>query len=67
VGNAVERNRVKRRLRALLRQRLPDLDGGSLLVVRAQQGANDLTSSELGAQLDEALRRVRRRAMRGVS
>src|SRR5215471_1964045 len=35
VGNAVIRNKVRRRLRAVVRGYLPSLPGGSLLVVRA--------------------------------
>ncbi len=41
VGNAVVRNRVRRRLRHLVRERLADLPAGATLVVRALPGAAD--------------------------
>lgn len=59
VGNAVARNRVKRRLRHLLRDRLTALSDGELLVVRAGRSITELTSEQLATQLDEALRRAR--------
>lgn len=59
VGNAVQRNRVKRRLRHLLAERLQRLPAGSLLVVRALPPAAAAASSELGAALDKALSRLR--------
>lgn len=55
VGNAVVRNRVQRRLRHLLRERVPDLPDGSLLVVRAKPLAASLGHDALAAQLDGAL------------
>ena len=65
VGGAVDRNRVKRRLRHLLRSRLSALPPGSDLVVRTQPGAADRSSTELAvdldAALDAALRRLARR------
>ncbi|MEZ0577538.1 ribonuclease P protein component [Nocardioides sp. MH1] len=57
VGNAVVRNRVKRRLRHLARARTALLPGGSLLVVRAQPPAAAASSEELGADLDRCLER----------
>ena len=41
VGNAVVRNRVRRRLRHLVRERLGELPAGSILVVRALPAAAD--------------------------
>ena len=61
VGNAVERNRVKRRLRGLLAPRLEDLHHGEKLVVRALPAAAGATSGELAGDLDTALERARRR------
>ena len=61
VGNAVTRNRVKRRLRALVAARLGGLPAGSLLVVRAQAAAAAATSTELGRDLDGALSSAARR------
>jgi ribonuclease P protein component len=59
VGNAVHRNRVKRRLRHLLRDRLPGLPDEAALVVRALPPAATASSTELGAALDRALSRLR--------
>lgn len=59
VGSAVTRNRVKRRLRHLLRSRLASLPAGTVLVVRALPPAGRAGSAELGADLDSALRRLR--------
>ena len=60
VGPAVVRNRVKRRLRHLLRERLDALPAGSRCVVRAQPAAATAPSAALGAALDSALTRARR-------
>lgn len=54
VGGAVVRNRVKRRLRALMRTRLADLSAGELLVIRALPAAADASFDELSAALDSA-------------
>lgn len=62
VGNAVARNRVKRRLRALVAERLDALPASTSLVVRAQAAAADADYQRLGADLDGALRTARRRA-----
>ncbi|NYD86649.1 ribonuclease P protein component [Cellulomonas oligotrophica] len=64
VGNAVVRNRVKRRLRALVRPRLDSLDAGTLVVVRAQSAASTATSDQLARDLDGGLGRARDRAAR---
>ena len=58
VGNAVTRNRVKRRLRHLMRARVDRLADGSTLVLRAQPAAAEATSSELARDLDRCLGRV---------
>lgn len=58
VGGSVERNRVIRRLRHLTAERLTGLPDGTALVVRAHRGAAAATSTELGADLDAALRRL---------
>ncbi|GHB66028.1 ribonuclease P protein component [Streptomyces cirratus] len=58
VGNAVVRNRVKRRLRHLVRERLSQLPAGSLVVVRALPGAGDAGLDELARDLDAALQRL---------
>lgn len=58
VGNAVTRNRVKRRLRHLMHDRLHRLPQGSLLVVRANPPAASARSEHLAAELDVALDRL---------
>jgi len=55
VGNAVVRNRVRRRLRELVRPYLSGLPAGASLVVRALPPAASATSATLGADLDAAL------------
>nr|WP_101787534.1 ribonuclease P protein component [Nonomuraea indica] len=61
VGGAVVRNKVKRRLRHLMRDRLDRLPRGSLLVVRANPPAASARSEHLAAELDLALDRLLRR------
>ncbi|GAB2739816.1 hypothetical protein GCM10027174_11430 [Salinifilum aidingensis] len=65
VGNAVVRHRVTRRLRHLMRNRLPSLPAGTLVVVRALKPAADASSAELGTDLDAALHKVRTRGRGG--
>jgi len=55
VGPAVVRNKVRRRLRHLVRDRIAALPAGSDLVVRALPAAADRDYTELGADLDAAL------------
>lgn len=61
VGSAVVRNRVKRRLRELMRGRLACLPRGCLLVVRAHPAAAGASQADLAADLDLALGRLLRR------
>ena len=61
VGNAVVRNRVKRRLRHLTREHLPslqELSGPAVLVVRALPASAGASYAELGVDLDRCLARV---------
>jgi ribonuclease P protein component len=58
VGNAVVRNRTRRRLRHLVHARLAGLPDNSTLVVRALPSAADLSSEQLAAHLDAGLRRL---------
>jgi ribonuclease P protein component len=60
VGNAVVRNKVRRRLRHLVRPLLTDLPDGALLVVRALPAAAGATSATLGGDLVTALAAARR-------
>ncbi|WP_127126394.1 ribonuclease P protein component [Georgenia sp. SYP-B2076] len=62
VGTAVHRNHVKRRLRALMRDRLPQLPPGCRVVVRALPGAATAPFDALARDLDVALLAARRRA-----
>jgi ribonuclease P protein component len=64
VGSAVVRNRVKRRLRHLTRERLDRLPAGSLAVVRANQAAAARSAEELARALDGALATALRRTGR---
>jgi ribonuclease P protein component len=61
VGSAVVRNRVKRRLRELMRGYVDTLPGGSLLVVRANPPAATARQADLAADLDLVLGRLLRR------
>jgi ribonuclease P protein component len=61
VGSAVVRNRVKRRLRELMRRRVASLPGGCLLVVRAHPAAARARQADLAADLDLVLGRLLRR------
>jgi ribonuclease P protein component len=58
VGNAVVRNRVKRRLRHQAREHLASLPGSAVLVVRALPAAATASSPELAADLARCLSRV---------
>jgi ribonuclease P protein component len=58
VGPAVARNKVKRRLRHLARERLASLPGSAVLVVRALPQAATASYDELGSDLDRALGRL---------
>ncbi|MFC0680353.1 ribonuclease P protein component [Lysobacter korlensis] len=58
VGNAVVRNRVKRRLRAIAFGFLPALPAGTSVVVRALPPAASATFPDLSAGLREALDRA---------
>ena len=60
VGNAVVRNRVKRRLRHAVREILAEQPFGGTLVVRALPAAAEMGSAELRAELSRCLQRARR-------
>ncbi len=64
VGGAVVRNRVKRRLRAIMAARLDALPEGAAIVVRALPPAADATFSSLEADVDGALRHAMSKAAR---
>lgn len=59
VGNAVTRNRMKRRLRAIARAMLPESGiAGADHVLIGRPGGNDIAFAELGEHLDSALKRA---------
>jgi len=57
LGGAVQRNRVRRRLRELLRERIGRIGPGWDLLLIARPAAGDATHAELGAAIDALLRR----------
>jgi ribonuclease P protein component len=61
VGMAVVRNKVRRRLRAAVREYLSSLPGGSLLVVRAHPQAATARQADLAAELDLVMSTLMRR------
>ncbi|MFB4316429.1 ribonuclease P protein component [Actinomadura sp. 21ATH] len=65
VGNAVVRNRARRRLRHLVRDHLHRLPRGSLLVVRANPAAGAARNDDLAADLESALDRLLRPTSKG--
>jgi ribonuclease P protein component len=65
VGNAVVRNRVRRRLRHVVRAHLDRLPQGSLLVVRANPPAGAARHDDLAAELESALDRLLRPTSKG--
>lgn len=67
VGGAVVRNKVRRRLRELVRSRFNSLPAGSLLVVRANPRAATARQSELAAELDLVIDTLLRRQAGALS
>jgi ribonuclease P protein component len=59
VGNAVVRNRVKRRLRNIVYGRLPELEDGEMIVFRALPAAARAEFDELEAAVERLLRKAR--------
>ncbi|GAB3046107.1 ribonuclease P protein component [Sediminivirga luteola] len=60
VGNAVTRNRVKRRLRAIMHQELRRLPEGTDIVVRALPASASADFRDLQRSIEKALRRTER-------
>ena len=58
VGNAVVRNRTKRRLRAAMASQLPGIPTGVDVVVRAQPAAAHASFQELADGVEPLLRKV---------
>jgi ribonuclease P protein component len=67
VGNAVTRNLVKRRLRALVHARLSGVPSSASLVVRALPASATASFGSLEQDLDGALATAQRRLARSVS
>jgi ribonuclease P protein component len=65
LGGAVQRNRVRRRLRALLRERADDLGVGWDLLLIARPGAAQASHAELREALANVLRVTTRRLENG--
>ena len=61
IKRANGRNRVKRQLRHLMRERIADLPEGSRVVVRASSKALGVPSKELGEHLDRVMARAWRK------
>lgn len=60
VARATHRNRIKRRVRALMSERVTGLEPGARVVVRGLAGADGATSAQLAADVDRLLARDRR-------
>lgn len=58
VGNAVVRNRTKRRLRAATNSLIPRFPAGCDLLIRALPGAGSSSSAQLAAELERLLSRL---------
>ncbi|MCK6526649.1 ribonuclease P protein component [Myxococcota bacterium] len=66
-GNAVARNRVKRRIREFFRTRRPELARPWVWVVIAREGAAELTAHETAAELQGVLEHLQRAPVAGGS
>jgi ribonuclease P protein component len=58
LGGAVQRNRVRRRLRSLLRERMSRIGPGWDVLIIARPAAGDASQAELGAAIDALLARA---------
>ncbi|WP_309130739.1 ribonuclease P protein component [Brevibacterium sp.] len=63
VGNAVRRNRVKRRLREIMHSRLEELEPGCLFVIRAQPNATEADFAQLESEVTMLLTKARRKLL----
>ncbi|MGC0272839.1 ribonuclease P protein component [Pseudactinotalea sp. Z1739] len=67
VGGAVQRNRVRRRLRAIMAEILRDVPAGAGLVMRARPPAASATFGQLRADANAQVSRAVRRGSRTVA
>ena len=58
VGSAVQRNLVKRRSRAAIRERLSNFQAGESMVIRALPGLAGLSWNEFILELDQSLNKL---------
>lgn len=58
LGKAVRRNRIKRRLREIIRELAPNLGSGFDVVVAARFAASEATYQDLRLGVEQALRRA---------
>lgn len=66
IPKAVNRNKVKRRLRHLMRERITQIPENASVVVRALAPTVSLSFSELAVQLDRALQSALQSALRSA-
>jgi len=59
VGNAVVRNRIRRRLKSIARELAPEVRPGAEILIGVRAAASAASSAELRAALTECLRRAR--------
>ena len=57
VGNSVVRNRIRRRLRAVGRELLPELSSGNDIVIRALPGSPEASWVSLHAEVVDSIRK----------
>ena len=67
VGGAVQRNLVKRRLRAVMAEDLTELPPGSAVVVRALPAAAEASFSDLRSDLRRTWRKAQAKAAHRVA
>jgi ribonuclease P protein component len=59
VGNAVQRNRSKRRIREILRTRIPEIQAGWDFIFLARQPLREASYTELQAAIDQLIHRAK--------
>lgn len=58
VGNAVQRNSIKRRLREIFRSKSPDIEEATDFVISARPAAADASYDDLKEEFEKALRKL---------